>query len=44
VITKVQGRGLLFSVEIAAEYFDLVGYGALEDYLRMRGIGVIHDG
>jgi acetylornithine/succinyldiaminopimelate/putrescine aminotransferase len=44
VITKVQGTGLLFSVEIAAEYFDIVGYGALEEYLRVRGIGVIHGG
>jgi acetylornithine/succinyldiaminopimelate/putrescine aminotransferase len=44
VITKVQGTGLLFSVEIASEYFDIVGYGALEEYLRVNGIGVIHGG
>lgn len=44
VITKVQGTGLLFSVEIAADYFDIVGSGALEEYLRMHGIGVIHGG
>jgi acetylornithine/succinyldiaminopimelate/putrescine aminotransferase len=44
VITKVQGTGLLFSVEIAAEYFDIVGYGGLEEYLRLHGIGVIHGG
>ncbi len=44
VITKVQGTGLLFSVEIAAEYFDIVGSGALEEYLRVNGIGVIHGG
>jgi acetylornithine/succinyldiaminopimelate/putrescine aminotransferase len=44
VITKVQGTGLLFSVEIAPAHFDIVGYGALEEYLRMNGIGVIHGG
>ncbi len=44
VITKVQGTGLLFSIEIAAEYFDIVGSGALEEYLRVNGIGVIHGG
>lgn len=44
VITKVQGTGLLFSVEIDPNHFDIVGHGALEEYLRMRGIGVIHGG
>lgn len=44
LITKVQGTGLLFSVEIDPTQFDIVGYGALEEYLRMKGIGVIHGG
>lgn len=44
VITKVQGTGLLFSVEISPDYFDIVGNGALEEYLRKNGIGVIHGG
>jgi len=42
-ITKVQGTGLLFSCELAPGY---KGYGAgsTEEWLRERGIGVIHGG
>ncbi len=43
LITKVQGTGLLFSCELAPE-FKCVGTGSIEEYLRERGIGVIHGG
>lgn len=42
-IVKVQGTGLLFSCELSKEY---KGYGAgsTEEWMRERGIGVIHGG
>ncbi len=42
-ITKVQGTGLLFSCELTKDY---KGYGAgsSEEWMRERGIGVIHGG
>ncbi|HEY8585457.1 MAG TPA: aminotransferase class III-fold pyridoxal phosphate-dependent enzyme [Rhodanobacter sp.] len=43
LITKVQGTGLLFSCELSAEY-KCFGDGSTEEYLRERGIGVIHGG
>lgn len=43
-ITKVQGTGLLCSAEIAPQHFKVVGFGHLEEYLRINGIGVIHGG
>ncbi|HEY4091256.1 MAG TPA: aminotransferase class III-fold pyridoxal phosphate-dependent enzyme [Luteibacter sp.] len=43
LITKVQGTGLLFSCELAAE-FKCYGEGSTEEYMRERGIGVIHGG
>jgi len=42
-ITKVQGTGLLFSVELEGSY-KACGTGSIEEYLRMHGIGVIHGG
>ena len=42
-ITKVQGTGLLFSVELTPDY-KAYGTGSLEEYMRLRGIGVIHGG
>lgn len=42
-ITKVQGTGLLFSVEVTPD-FKAYGTGSLEEYMRLRGIGVIHGG
>jgi acetylornithine/succinyldiaminopimelate/putrescine aminotransferase len=42
-ITKVQGTGLLFSCELAPEY-KAYGTGSLEEYMRLKGIGVIHGG
>ncbi|HEY0199351.1 MAG TPA: aminotransferase class III-fold pyridoxal phosphate-dependent enzyme [Rhodanobacter sp.] len=43
LITKVQGTGLLFSCELAPEY-KCYGAGSTEEYLRERGVGVIHGG
>jgi acetylornithine/succinyldiaminopimelate/putrescine aminotransferase len=43
LITKVQGTGLLFSCELAPQ-FKCYGAGSTEEYLRERGIGVIHGG
>jgi len=43
LITKVQGTGLLFSCELAPQ-FKCYGANSTEEYLRERGIGVIHGG
>lgn len=43
MITKVQGTGLLFSCELAPEY-KCHGEGSTEEYMRERGVGVIHGG
>ncbi|MGC1547702.1 MAG: aminotransferase class III-fold pyridoxal phosphate-dependent enzyme [Rhodanobacter sp.] len=43
LITKVQGTGLLFSCELAPQ-FKCYGAGSTEEYMRERGIGVIHGG
>jgi len=43
VITAVQGTGLLFSCELAPR-FKCYGTGSIEQWLRERGIGVIHGG
>jgi acetylornithine/succinyldiaminopimelate/putrescine aminotransferase len=42
-ITKVQGTGLLFSCELDTGY-KCYGVGSTEEYLRERGLGVIHGG
>src|SRR6201996_2118542 len=43
LITKVQGTGLLFSCELAPE-FKCYGAHSIEEYMRERGVGVIHGG
>ena len=43
LVTKVQGTGLLFSCELAPQ-FKCYGAGSTEEWLRERGIGVIHGG
>ena len=43
LITKVQGTGLLFSCELAPQ-FKGYGVGSTEEWLRERGLGVIHGG
>ncbi len=44
VVRKVQGTGLLCAIDIFPEAFAVCGVGQLEQYLRMKGIGVIHGG
>jgi acetylornithine/succinyldiaminopimelate/putrescine aminotransferase len=43
LITKVQGTGLLFSCELDTR-FKGYGAGSSEEWLRERGLGVIHGG
>ena len=43
LIVKVQGTGLLFSCELSPE-FKGYGTGSTEEWMRERGIGVIHGG
>jgi acetylornithine/succinyldiaminopimelate/putrescine aminotransferase len=43
MITKVQGTGLLFSCELSSDY-KCYGAGSTEEYMRERGVGVIHGG
>ncbi|MBW8310431.1 MAG: aminotransferase class III-fold pyridoxal phosphate-dependent enzyme [Rhizobium sp.] len=43
LITKVQGTGLLFSCELSDD-FKCYGTGSTEEYMRERGLGVIHGG
>ena len=43
LITKVQGTGLLFSCELAPQ-FKCYGAGSTEEWMREKGIGVIHGG
>ena len=43
-ITRVQGTGLLFSVELDGQRYKAYGSDSTEEYLRMHGINVIHGG
>ncbi|MCA1714082.1 MAG: aminotransferase class III-fold pyridoxal phosphate-dependent enzyme, partial [Gammaproteobacteria bacterium] len=43
MITRVQGTGLLFSCELSPQ-FKGYGIGSTEEWLRERGLGVIHGG
>ena len=43
LITKVQGTGLLFSCELDPS-FKCYGTGSTEEFMRERGLGVIHGG
>ena len=43
LITRVQGTGLLFSCELAPQ-FKCYGAGSTEEWLRRRGVNVIHGG
>ncbi len=42
-ITKVEGTGLLFSCELDPSY-KAYGSGSAEEYMRTKGVGVIHGG
>ena len=44
IITKVQGTGLLCSMELEPTGFPVVGFDAVEPWCRRRGLGVIHGG
>jgi len=44
VITKVQGTGLLISVELDSRQFKSHGSDSIEEYMRLHGINVIHGG
>lgn len=43
-ITGVQGTGLLLSAELDPEQYKVIGFGGVEEYIRMNGIVVIHGG
>jgi acetylornithine/succinyldiaminopimelate/putrescine aminotransferase len=43
LITNVQGTGLLVSCELGPQ-FKCYGAGSTEEYLRFKGLGVIHGG
>ncbi len=42
-IAGIQGTGLLFSCALSAD-FKAYGKNSIEEYLRHRGVGVIHGG
>lgn len=44
LITKIQGTGLLFSMELASDRVSVNGHDGLEMRLRKKGLGVIHGG
>ena len=43
-ITRVQGTGLLFSIELDGSRYKGFGSDSTEEYMRMHGINVIHGG
>ena len=43
-VLKVQGTGLLCSVELKADILPVIGFDAVEPWCRRRGLGVIHGG
>ena len=43
-IEGVQGTGLLMSVALDPELFEVIGFGGVEEYCRIHGLGVIHGG
>jgi len=43
-VTGIQGTGLLFSVGLDGSRYKSYGTNSIEEYLRMRGINVIHGG
>lgn len=44
LVTASQGTGLLLSIAFDSKRVKVVGYGGLEEYCRLHGIGVIHGG
>jgi acetylornithine/succinyldiaminopimelate/putrescine aminotransferase len=43
-ITDVQGTGLLFSIGLDSKRYKAYGTDSIEEYIRLRGINVIHGG
>jgi acetylornithine/succinyldiaminopimelate/putrescine aminotransferase len=43
-ISRVQGTGLLFSLELNCKLYKSYGANSTEEYMRMRGCNVIHGG
>lgn len=43
-ITHVQGTGLLLSAALDPDRYKVVGSGGVEEFCRLRGVGVIHGG
>ena len=43
-ITGIQGTGLLFSTELDSKRYKSCGADSIEEYMRIRGINVIHGG
>ncbi len=43
-IEGVQGTGLLMSVALNPDIFAVIGFGGVEEYCRIHGLGVIHGG
>ena len=43
-ITEVQGTGLLLCAELDPERLPVIGFGCVEEWCRMHGLGVIHGG
>lgn len=43
-IVQVQGTGLLLCAELDPETLPVIGFGFVEEWCRMRGLGVIHGG
>jgi len=43
-ISRVQGTGLLFSIELDRERYRGYGNDSIEEFMRIRGINVIHGG
>ena len=43
-ITKVRGTGLLLCAEFDPETLPVVGFGCVEEWCRLNGLGVIHGG
>ena len=43
-VVKVQGTGLLCSVELKPDILPVIGFDAVEPWCRRRGLGVIHGG
>ncbi len=43
-ITQVQGTGLLLCAELDPEKLPVIGFGCVEEWCRINGLGVIHGG